>query len=361
MNRENIYDAVTEIDDEIIEQAKNVKQKKSKLPKYWKQITAAAAAVLVLFVAGKAFAPYFLEKSSSPSNMVMQDVISNEINMTESQDLSGTSKGNGLYGMQESADSALDGNSEAVNGEQAVGTSGSDNGSIGESGQYGAQKLVKTINLTMETKEFDKCMQNINQKTTELGGYVESSKLSGRAETHSRYASVTLRIPSDRIEEMRGTLADFATITYSTESTKDVTLEYVDAESRLKALRTELDTLLNLMESATKLSDIMSIQSQITSVRYQIESYESRLRTMQNKVSYGTISISVEEVYKETNTNPSFFDEIKDKFEKSAENIYEAAKGFIIWFIGSLPYFVIIAAVAVIVVVVVKKIKKNRK
>ncbi|MDD6798086.1 MAG: DUF4349 domain-containing protein [Clostridia bacterium] len=360
MNREDIYDAVTEIDDEIIEQAKNANQKKSKLPKYLKQITAAAAAVLVLFVAGKAFAPYFLEKSS-PSNIGIQGAISNEINMTESQDLSDTSKGNGIFGMQESADSKLDGNSEAVSGEQTGGASGADNGSIGESGQYGGQKLVKTISLTLETKEFDKCMQNINQKTTELGGYVENSKLSGRAEKHSRYASVTLRIPSDRIEEMRGTLADFATITYSTESTKDVTLEYVDAESRLKALRTELDTLLNLLESATKLSDIMSIQSQITSVRYQIESYESRLRTMQNKVSYGTISISVEEVYKETNTNPSFFDEIKDKFEKSAENIYEAAKGFIIWFIGSLPYFVIIAAVAVIVVVVVKKIKKNRK
>lgn len=63
-------------------------------------------------------------------------------------------------------------------------------------------------------------------------------------------------------------------MTYDSKTTEDVTLEYVDTESHLKALKTEEETLLALLEKAEKLSDVFEIQEELTNVRYQIESYE---------------------------------------------------------------------------------------
>ena len=84
--------------------------------------------------------------------------------------------------------------SEAVNG-QIASSSGID------SVDTTAQKLIKTVNLTMQTREFDTLLENIQAKTAECGGYVEQSDISGLSYYNTngyRYAWLTLRIPADR-------------------------------------------------------------------------------------------------------------------------------------------------------------------
>ena len=68
---------------------------------------------------------------------------------------------------------------------------------------------------------------------------------------------------------------------------------YVDMQSHVKALRTEQNTLLELIEKADKLKDIIALQSQLTQVRYEIESYESQLRMYDNRVNYSTLNLTV--------------------------------------------------------------------
>ena len=50
------------------------------------------------------------------------------------------------------------------------------------------------------------------------------------------------------------------------------------------------------MEQATNLSDVLQIQNRLTDVIYQIESYESRLRTYDNLIDFTTIDLTIREV-----------------------------------------------------------------
>ena len=161
-----------------------------------------------------------------------------------------------------------------------------------------ARKLIRNVSLDLETKEFDRFLSILNDRIREMGGYVQTSSVRGSG--MYRYASVTARIPTERLDEFCTGIGETANVVRRTENTEDVTLEYVDTESRLKALQSEYDTLLTILEKCTDLKDVISVQSRITEVLYQIESYKSRLNSLDNLVSYSTVSLSVSEVERET-------------------------------------------------------------
>ena len=88
-------------------------------------------------------------------------------------------------------------------------------------------------------------------------------------------------------------MSEEANVTYSSESTEDVTLAYTDMQSHVAALRTEQETLLSMLGQAQSMEDILAIQTQLTQVRYEIESYESQLRVYDNQVDYSTVYLDI--------------------------------------------------------------------
>ena len=53
----------------------------------------------------------------------------------------------------------------------------------------------------------------------------------------------------------------------------DVTLRYVDVDSHKKALETEQERLLALLEKAENVEDIITIENRLSDVRYELENY----------------------------------------------------------------------------------------
>ena len=103
------------------------------------------------------------------------------------------------------------------------------------------RKLIRTVSLSLQTKEFDSVLNSLKTKTTELGGYVENSSISGNSYSYTttRYASYTIRIPADKLNEFVDIVGELGNVTQENESVEDVTLQYVDVESHKKALETE--------------------------------------------------------------------------------------------------------------------------
>ena len=239
-------------------------------------------------------------------------------------------------------------------GEQAMTEAAAEDGQVSsstgvDSVEASGQKLIKTVNLTMETREFDTLLENIQAKTTECGGYVESSEISGLSYYNtdgSRYAWLTLRIPADRLDEFVTVVSGLGNVTSQNESVQDVTLQYVDVESHIEALETEQTRLLELMEQAESMEDIITIESRLSEIRYELQSYESTLRTYDNQVDYSTVTVSIDEVDRETVTeeNPGFFREIGLRLSDNFYEIGQGLRGFGVWFISSLPYLILIFA-----------------
>lgn len=226
------------------------------------------------------------------------------------------------------------------------------------------RKLIRQYDLTVETREYEKLVSYIQDSLNGTEGYIENSSLSGTSIDGGgcRSAYFVLRIPVSDAASFLEALGEQAHITYQSEQVQDVTLEYVDTQSRIESLRIEQKTLMEMLEQADTLENIIAIQSRLTEVRYQIESYESQLRTYDNQVEYTTISIDVYEVIRETSVNDgSFGQRLRDNFIDGFYGFGQDIQNVVIWLAGAVPVFLFIAVVILVVLLLLKKWKKNRR
>lgn len=225
------------------------------------------------------------------------------------------------------------------------------------------RKLIKNVNLDVETEQFDTLLPSIEQRVAALGGYIEEMSSYSRGNQYAkdyqgtkylRYASITARVPRQNLEIFLEEIGEQTNVTSRSESVTDVTLQYVDLESHKKALLTEQDRLLELMEQAESVEDIIAIESRLSEVRYQIESMEAQLRTFDNKIDYSTVYLGVDEVERYSpSESASTGERIRRGFSESVEGVGSGIQDALIWFVINLPYlFVWIITIVIIIVIV---------
>lgn len=219
--------------------------------------------------------------------------------------------------------------------------------------------------MDVETEEFDILLDKMEKKVDSLGGYIESSYTyngSSYYGSNNRNASMTIRIPAEKLDDFLSEVAESSNVISRNDSVTDITLQYVDMESHKKALLAEQDRLLELMEQVETIEDIITLESRLSEVRYQIESMESQLRTYDNQVSYSTIYLNINEVTKLTPVKEqSTWEKISTGFVESLYGVGTGILNFIIRFIISLPYLVVWAIVIFVIVLIIKLIRKSMK
>ena len=246
-------------------------------------------------------------------------------------------------------------------GEQGIDTTGTEFEQV--EGDNTEQKLIKTVNMSAETTEFDTLVADVRAKTKSAGGYVENSDIGGNyGMDMTRYAYLVLRIPADQLENFVNGLKDTTNVRSFGENTEDVTLQYTDMDTHIRALREELNALFTMMEQADSMTDILSIQSRITDVRYEIESYESQLRVYDNQVNYSTIYLDLYEVTRESSTaGKTFGDRVHTRWNDNLYRMGQGFQNFLIGFLGGLPILLPIVIVCVAAFMVVRRILRKRK
>lgn len=228
-----------------------------------------------------------------------------------------------------------------------------------------SRKLIKNVNMEVETEEFDTLLGTVEKKVNSLGGYVESSYTyngSSYYGSKSRNASMTVRIPAEKLDDFLSQVAESSNVISRNDSVTDVTLQYVDMESRKKTLLAEQDRLLELMEKVETIEDMIALESRLSEVRYQIESMESQLRTYDNQISYSTVYLNIDEVTKLTPVKEqNTWEKISTGFAESLYGVGTGFLNFVIRLIINLPYLVVWAVVILILVLVIKGIRKSIK
>ena len=230
------------------------------------------------------------------------------------------------------------------------------------------RKLIRTIRMEAETEDLTTLMDGLTARIAELGGYVEAKNLhngSAYSGYRRRNLSMTVRIPAEKADEFVARVGENANVVSSTETVDDVTLQYVDTESQVKALETEQARLIDLLAQAETLEDILKIEDRLTDVRYELERYASYLRTLENQVSYATVNLSITEVKEYTpvvEEEPTMWQRIATGFGRSIRDIGEGLKEFFIWVVVNSPYLLIWGVViAAGIVILCRRREKKRK
>ena len=170
-----------------------------------------------------------------------------------------------------------------------------------------------------------------------------------------------IRIPEKKAEVFLKDAGQIGEVIQKSESTEDITLNYYDAKARLDSLKTQHARLLELLEKAESLEDVVALESHLSEVEYQIDSYASNLKVNDNLVDYVTITINLEEVTQiQVVEEDGFLKKIGKGFWRNTEDVLDGILSFIIFMITAIPYFIVLGIIAGVVCVVVRIFKKRK-
>ena len=225
-----------------------------------------------------------------------------------------------------------------------------------------SRKLIRTVEIEAETSDLDAILADLDAQLATLGGYVQNKSVQNGRGSSYRYATLTLRIPADKLDSFVGHVENATNILSANEKAEDVTLKYSATESRIKTLETEEARLLELLAQAQNLNDLLILESKLADVREELEVVKSQLKLYDSLIDYGTVHLTITEVKEFTvveEEEPTAWERISSGFVKSLQGVWKILTELFIFLIVALPYLVIPAGILILVLVLRRRKQKK--
>lgn len=153
------------------------------------------------------------------------------------------------------------------------------------------QRIIKTGEVGLLVDNVAATLARVRGMAVEMGGYVGGSQ----AGTLDESASVTLRIPADRFDELLARLHELEDVEVTSEATReqDVTREIIDLEARVRNLEASEESYRVLLDRAERIEDILTVQTRLDQVRGEIEQLEGQLQTIEGQADLSTLTVTL--------------------------------------------------------------------
>jgi len=236
---------------------------------------------------------------------------------------------------------------------------GSTEGNYAQSGiQSVSRKIIKNAQLSITVEDFDKAYERIIVLTKEMGGYIQDSRIT-KDET-GKMGHIAARMPHNNFEEFIMKLENLGEVTNKTINGNDITTQYFDTQARVNNFKKQEQRLLDILEKAKTVEEILKIENELNRVRYEIERLTSQLKQWDNLVELSTVNIYLRQAKTpQKKIKPlSFKDVYKqavEAFIRTVNNILIFAGKVIVFFGSALPIIVVLAIPSVILFLVLKR------
>ena len=248
------------------------------------------------------------------------------------------------YSMDGVDDRSADGGTEAYSAE----------GTAAQRSSTDSAKIIYTANLTLESKDYDAARAALDEALAQAGGWLESSSEYTR-QADSRSVSLTCRVPQANYQSFLDAVAQAGNVTYKTQQAEDVTTQYLDVSARLDTLKAQRTRLQELQAQAKDLSDLLEIESTLTDVQAQIESWQSQLDWYSDQVQQCTVYVDLNEVQTYSPPSEGFGSRIAGAFAEGWQNFVQGAQGLAVSLAGAWPVVVLLAAAVAVALRLRKK------
>lgn len=225
-------------------------------------------------------------------------------------------------------------------------------------------KIIKTGNLYVQTKDYDKFLNETTLKIESLGGFIENNN----TEVYQVYndeklmhGSLKIRVPQNTFYEAIAFLEQTTDIRRKTTNESDVTKEYYEKDNKVKNLEVQEQHLRDLFEKATTVDEMLQIENELRRIRTEIDALNISLADINDRASMSTIDLEVEEV-KEINftlqSEKGIWERAKEGFIGTVNQIVRGIGNLIVNIVASSP---VLVPVIVIFVILLGKIRKYWK
>lgn len=225
------------------------------------------------------------------------------------------------------------------------------------------RKIENIFDYTFESINYDQDYDKLTKLVDDHKGYIESSNLNidtGRnGDENIRNFGASIKIPQEESNKFKNEIVKIGKIIYQSSYTNDLTSSYKDINIRLSSKEKELDKLNDLMKNAKNIDETMAIQARILEVEDEIDQIKSMIKDVDNKVTYDTFDININEVYdynNYANNNPDFSSRIKEAFKDSIHIFSKFWQDLLVAIVSIWPLIL----VAIIIIYIIKKSKEKK-
>jgi hypothetical protein len=156
-------------------------------------------------------------------------------------------------------------------------------------------RIVKTgtVDVEVRKRQFGPAFARLTTIATSLGGFVSSSKTFESGDIPN--GTVTLRVPSEKFDELVRQVRALGKVRAVSSSGEDVTGQVTDLRARLKSLEAQRDQYLALLGKAGSINETLAVRDRLGQVQTEIEQLQGQLKLLDDQTAFGTLTVSVAE------------------------------------------------------------------
>lgn len=155
------------------------------------------------------------------------------------------------------------------------------------------RELITTGNATLAVDDPFDAAEQIADLVEQAGGRVEARDERAATADEPGSASMTLRIPADRVSATLDALDELGEVRDRHVETIDVTGTAQDLDARIAALRTSTDRLRELMADADRTSDLIEIEAELSTRQAELDSRVSERNRLSDEVAMSTLHVEI--------------------------------------------------------------------
>jgi hypothetical protein len=197
------------------------------------------------------------------------------------------------------------------------------------------RKLIKNGSLIFKVDDIKEAKIQLDKLIKDANGY-PSNETQSNSDNRLEY-NIIVRVPASKFDDfINNTIKLADKVDSKNIATEDVTEQFIDTEARLKTKKELEVRFREILKQAKNVEEILSIESQLSNVRTEIEAAEGKLNYLKSQISMSTINITYYEVI---GTDFGFGSKFIHSFGDGWDNLL----GFIVGITSLWPFVLAIA------------------
>ncbi len=217
------------------------------------------------------------------------------------------------------------------------------------------EKIKKTAQLIITVEDYKKARTEIEKIVKSGNAYIGSEN--EQNSTYNITNNMEIRVLNKDFDLMVNKLLTVAShVNSKNVNAEDVTAQFVDIQSRLKSKKEIEKRYLDILQKASKVSDILEIEQKLGQIREEIEAKEGELKYLSDQVNYSTINLNFHQEFEYTPSDrPGFFGRMGNAFG----NGWTGFLSFLVGIIYVWPLWIILGAGAYFLVRIIRRSSKK--
>ena len=224
-----------------------------------------------------------------------------------------------------------------------------------------SQKLIYSASVSLDTTDFDKSVDALRNLMASCDAFAEYEDEWTYGDQELHVLKVTLRVPAENYDKLMTDIDGIeGTVTNRSSQVTNITREYADNGAIIEALEIQEDRLLEMMEKAETIEDMILVEERLSEVQAELNWARTDRSDMDSLVNLSTVSVTITEVrYGTTTAQTGYLTRVGNAFADMWDSLIEGIGDLGIALIYAIPAIVVLVVIVLLIVRAIRRYNKK--